>query len=334
VVPEGTFQSTRVGKTRKGDDSRSRSDVLKATNSTVTRTYAPFPTAYPSQPSHYANSPQSSYSQLDDSYRSGLGQSSQQFRPPTSDIPQYSIPPPPPPPSHTLPPLPPLRPSYEDDYKFRRPSLPILPQSEHSPLFYDRRSSVDYSTSTIPPLARSRTDASLKPFADYHSPNGHGPSPAFGASTSLTNHSPPSSGVPRASEDFYSTRPCSYNLRASRSPPLSPSSHIRPPSTVGNFQPVSRVPDDDCKESAYSPPDHSASFPSPHSTSQVSLPPPAQLFRSDPPPQYEVASSADANSIGPQRVGLAPLHSLQRSHPYKRDPMDDRALRLLGPRSG
>ncbi|KAJ8596582.1 hypothetical protein M405DRAFT_871294 [Rhizopogon salebrosus TDB-379] len=282
VVPEGTFQSTRVGKTRKGDDSRSRSDVLKATNSTVTRTYAPFPTAYPSQPSHYANSPQSSYSQLDDSYRSGLGQSSQQFRPPTSDIPQYSIPPPPPPPSHTLPPLPPLRPSYEDDYKFRRPSLPILPHS------------VDYSTSTIPPLARSRTDASLKPFADYHSPN---------ASTSLTNHSPPSSGVPRASEDFYSTRPCSYNLRASRSPQLSPSSHIRPPSTVGNFQPVSR-------ESAYSPPDHSASFPSPHSTSQ--------LFRSDPPPQYEVASSAD-------RVGLAPLHSLQRSHP---------ALRLLGPRSG
>jgi len=336
VVPEGTFQSTRVGKTRKGDDGRSRSDVLKATNSTVSRTYAPFP-AYSSQPSHYANSPQSSYSpQLDSPYR-GLGQSSQQFRPPTSDIPQFSIPPPPPPPSHSLPPLPPLRPSYEDDYKFRRPSLPILPQSEHSPLFHGRRSSVDYSASAIPPFAKSRTE---KPFADYHPSNDHGPSSAFG---SIMNHAAPSSGAPRASEDFYSTRPsfsCSYNLRPSRSPPSSPSSQIRPPSpqirspsTVGNFQPVSRVPDDDCRESAFSPPDHSASFPSPRNISQISLPPPAQLFRSDPPPQYEV-SSADTGSIGPQRVGLAPLYSLQRSHPYKRDPMDDRALRLLGPRSG
>lgn len=325
MVPEGTFQSTRVGKTRKGDDNRSRSDVLRATNSTVTRTYAPFPTAYPSQPAHYANSPESSYSQLDDSYRSGLGQSSQQFRSPISDIPQYSIPPPPPPPSHSLPPLPPLRPSYEEDYKFRRPSLPVLSQSEHSPMFHGRRSSVDYSASTIPPVPRS-----LKPIPDYHPP-------AFSASMSLINHPAPSGTGPRASEDLHSTRPpfiCSYNLRTSRSPPSSPSSHIRPPSTVGNFQPVTRVSDDDCRENAISPEDRSTRFPSPHSISHVSLPPPAHLFRSDPSPQYEVPSPADASSIGPQRVGLAPLHSLQRSHPYKRDPMDDKALRLLGPRSG
>jgi hypothetical protein len=38
-------------------------------------------------------------------------------------------------------------------------------------------------------------------------------------------------------------------------------------------------------------------------------------------------------SIGPTRVDLAPLHALQRSHPYRRDPIDDKALRLLGPRS-
>ncbi|KAG1725414.1 uncharacterized protein EDB91DRAFT_91519 [Suillus paluster] len=320
VVPEGTFQSTRVGKTRKGEDGRSRSDVLKTTNSTVTRTYAPFPTAYSNDP-----------------YRSGLGQPSQQFRQPISDIPQYSVPPPPPPPS-----LPPLRASYEDDYKYRRPSLPTIPQSEHSSGFYGRRSSADYSPGSVPSLARTRIDTSLKPIADYHTSNDHGSSPAF-ANMSLTNHPPASSstgGAHRGSEDIYSSRPsfsCSYNTRPSRSPPPSPSCRIRPPSTVGNFQPISRATDDDCREPSHNAfsLDHSATFPSPHSTSHISLPPPTQLFRSDPPPQYEVSSTADSiSSIGPQRVGLAPLHSLQRSHPYKRDPMDDRALRLLGPRSG
>lgn len=33
---------------------------------------------------------------------------------------------------------------------------------------------------------------------------------------------------------------------------------------------------------------------------------------------------------GPRRA-LAPLHQLQRNHPYRRSAMDDRALRLLGP---
>lgn len=37
---------------------------------------------------------------------------------------------------------------------------------------------------------------------------------------------------------------------------------------------------------------------------------------------------------GPCRdLDLAPLNSLSRLHPYRREPMDDRALRLLGPRS-
>lgn len=37
---------------------------------------------------------------------------------------------------------------------------------------------------------------------------------------------------------------------------------------------------------------------------------------------------------GPCRdLDLAPLNSLARLHPYRREPMDDRALRLLGPRS-
>ena len=35
-------------------------------------------------------------------------------------------------------------------------------------------------------------------------------------------------------------------------------------------------------------------------------------------------------AAGPRRA-LAPLHQLQRNHPYRRFPMDDRALRMLGP---
>jgi hypothetical protein len=191
---------------------------------------------------------------------------------------------------------------------------------------------------TIPPLARPRTDTSLKSFSEYHASNDRGTSPTFGASMNHPSASGSSSGAHRASEDLYSSRPsysCSFNVRPSRSPPPSPSCRMRPPSTVGNFQAISRAPDDDGRESTQSAfsLDNPASFPSPHNT-HISLPPPAQLFRSEPPPQYEVSSSADSSSIGPQRVGLAPLHSLQRSHPYKRDPVDDRALRLLGPRSG
>ena len=37
---------------------------------------------------------------------------------------------------------------------------------------------------------------------------------------------------------------------------------------------------------------------------------------------------------GCSRVALAPLHSLQRNHPYRRCEVDDRALRLLGPAAG
>lgn len=42
-------------------------------------------------------------------------------------------------------------------------------------------------------------------------------------------------------------------------------------------------------------------------------------------------SLGDPNTAGCTRVALAPLHSLQRNHPYRRSSVDDRALRLLGP---
>ncbi|KAG5653523.1 hypothetical protein H0H81_012597 [Sphagnurus paluster] len=53
---------------------------------------------------------------------------------------------------------------------------------------------------------------------------------------------------------------------------------------------------------------------------------------------YELAShdgSSDSDagrreSFGPEReLALAPIHALERRHPYRRDPLDDKALRLL-----
>jgi hypothetical protein len=44
------------------------------------------------------------------------------------------------------------------------------------------------------------------------------------------------------------------------------------------------------------------------------------------------ATGGLGSGVGPHRRGLAPLQSLQRSHPYKRDPLDDQALRMLGSR--
>ncbi|KAJ7354643.1 hypothetical protein DFH08DRAFT_855613 [Mycena albidolilacea] len=51
------------------------------------------------------------------------------------------------------------------------------------------------------------------------------------------------------------------------------------------------------------------------------------------PTPIDLISDSDERrgEIGPCR-DLAPLSSLARSHPYRRDPMDDKALRLLGPR--
>ncbi|KAF9452775.1 hypothetical protein P691DRAFT_794164 [Macrolepiota fuliginosa MF-IS2] len=47
-----------------------------------------------------------------------------------------------------------------------------------------------------------------------------------------------------------------------------------------------------------------------------------------------ISGPGSSKSGGPCRdLDLAPLNSLARSHPYRREPMDDRALRLLGPRS-
>jgi len=305
MVPEGVFQSTRVGKNRKGDDTRARTDVFKVPTS-VTRTYAAFPAAYPTQPSHFPGSSSPKLTQEPCRVSPQTSHPSAFHHP--SEIPQYSMPSPLPPLGaiHTLPPL---RPDAEDiEYKFRRPSLPGIPDHQPNAPSKDRRASIDQGRS-----------------ADYSSITNHTP---------LSRHAAAlSTGSPREDRgvQYRPELACTYpsSLRESTS------SFDRPPSRVGVFQPIPDSRGQDEHAFVYNSQAIATTQPSRDSYSQISLPPPAQLFRSPPPTQlYAVRTSEDsAGTTGPSRVDLAPLHSL-RGRPYRRDPVDDMALRSLGPRSG
>ncbi|KAH0828184.1 Gti1/Pac2 family-domain-containing protein [Lanmaoa asiatica] len=305
VVPEGTFQSTRVSKNRKGDDARARTDVFKVPSS-VTRTYATFPAAYPAQPTPYPGPSPPTFTQ--EPYRV----SPQASHPPTfyhpPEVPQFSVPPPLPP-LGTLHTLPPLRPEAEDvEYKFRRPSLPGISDYQSNALSRDRKVNFDQGCS-----------------AEYSS----SPNPS-----SLSRHVaalPSNSPVEERGAQYRPELACTYPSFVREST----SNFDRPSSTVGIFQPTPDAAGQDENTFAYN--SHTtATTQSSHSNcSQISLPPPAQLFRSEPPAQLSAVRTSEdsASAIGSSRVDLAPLHSLQR-RPYRRNPVDDMALRSLGPRSG
>lgn len=303
-MPEGTFQSTRVSKNRKGDDTRARTDVFKVPSS-VSRTYAPFPAAYPAQPTPYPGPSPPSFTQ--EPYRL----SPQASHPPAfhhpSEIPQYSVPPPLPP-LGSLHTLPPLRSEAEDiEYKFRRSSLPGIPDSRSNSPRRNRRVTLDQGRS-----------------AEYSSIPNPGPQSRHAATL------PASSSVEDRGAQYRSELACTYSSSVHESS----SNFDRPSSTVGIFQPI---PDTGQDQNALTSHSHPTAItqPSHNSYPQISLPPPAQLFRSEPPTQlYAVRASEDSpGAIGSSRVDLAPLHSLQR-RPYRRNPVDDMALRSLGSRSG
>lgn len=292
-----------------------RSDVLKPASSSVTRTYAPFPSPYPVQSTPYPTLPPT----LTQECCSPSAQSSPNSPYCSPELPQFSVPPPMPPMANSNPSLPPIRSGVENiDYKIRRPSLPTMLNCSPDP--DDRRASADYGV----PLDSSSISNRVPYYRDQQDSL---PSSAARHGNSF------SSAHDRGAEfTFRNGLPCSYSGSSSGS---SPAPYHGSP--AGMHQPLHRSQDDVTNMNSpyvYSP--HTATSPYPaHGTSQISLPPPAQLFRSEPPSQLiEVTTHSPEVSvgIGPRRVDLAPLHSLQRSHPYRRDPVDDTALRLLGNR--
>ncbi|KAI6001637.1 Gti1/Pac2 family-domain-containing protein [Pisolithus orientalis] len=316
VVPEGTFQSTRVSKSRKGDDSRARSDLLKPTSSSVTRTYAPFPSAYPIQANSFSTP---TFVQEPGRLNSYASHTSCQ----SSEAPQYSVPTPLSPVTSSSPTFSTTRSDDDADYKCRRPSLP----TNSPPASDNRRTSMDYSmrvdSSTL--VAREKGIAPVTT-SDYRRRDEQ-------------YHLPPTArcdmGLPSARDSgaafSRNTSPYSYNLRSSRSPQGSSSSDYGTPvlgyTTVSGPRDAVSSGNSSYPYSPYTAPSYTT-----RGTSQISLPPPAQLLSPERPSQlYEVTSSLQEKptGIGSRRVDLAPLHSLKRSHPYKRDPVDDKTLRLL-----
>lgn len=110
--------------------------------------------------------------------------------------------------------------------------------------------------------------------------------------------------------------------------PSTPQYNIRQPYTSASSQSLSYTQSSD--QSSLEDYSHSVSSHSSDQTSPTLSNPHHSPFMQDCifPDDRQVKESG----VPPSRVKLAPLHSL-RNHPYRRDPVDDKALRLLLPRA-
>ncbi|KAJ7656659.1 hypothetical protein B0H17DRAFT_1213712 [Mycena rosella] len=303
VVPAGMFTSTRVGK-RKNIDSDA------APQSTISRVYAPFPSPLPplaprpTKPgpsTSIVGRPPSPSVRMHDPYS----------RPPSQ---VHQLPPPPtyygsadPQPSASTSQRPPLHYSY---------SPSVYPMSSPPPLHHDTRQDVgDYSRSDPalpppptqaqpygPPYARARAHTPAP--APYHSAQQypHPPPPPSGDwYTAPLAPYPPRQGSPRSDYTSSSSSSSSY---ASSGSPNTPAYPLYPPESPLFAR---RLPD-----TARALP----RLPSPPEPYPIGLLSPTDAER-----RGEIGKCRD----------LAPLNSL-RTHPYRRNPTDEGALRQLDPR--
>ncbi|KAJ7282724.1 Gti1/Pac2 family-domain-containing protein [Mycena rebaudengoi] len=255
-VPPGTFTSTRVSKL-KGRNS----DANGTTQSSVTRTYA----AFPSPMAHAAPSAKTS----------ALGQN-------TPSVQMYE--PYPKAQSHPHPYY-----SPTESYTPTLPPLSVLPplHFQYSPQpngsGYPRVDMSDH-----PRAGSARLDQPQARFSNSSSPQNS-------MDNCLPRHSSPHSDSTSSSSSSYAPSPSAYTTT-----PLEWSGAYTPP-TAGTPLSLPRL---------QMPPE---SFPA------------GALLLSTSPMDAESERRGD---IGPCR-DLAPLNSLTRLHPYKRDPNDDKALRKL-----
>lgn len=333
VVPDGLFRSTRVAKSRSKPDEASGS---RSSATTVPRTYSAFPSPFPNMPSQQETSPVSPSVQMFEPYPNYNGLQSQ--RPATPQLPE---PPAIRPAHHTMG----QSPYYS--VNSQNPSLTLSTNYSYEP-------NTNFPASGHP-VEDSPERGSLSSALVYQ------PSHSLKVCSGVSPTQGSASNVLYASPDHPPPNRTRYNLHIETSSIENQQSiaHPSPSYTLSSsiLSSTYLAPQASSEDPyVYYDTSHFSSSPlsaDPHSTDTVSAaeatvavsanPVPSPIFSSHATPDYsfeeECVSSTDSGSsdgrdgdIGPNRVALAPLQILKRGHPYKRDPVDDNALRLLDPR--
>jgi hypothetical protein len=344
VVPPGLFKSTRVGKSRqRGDEQTPRAtETSPKTSTTVTRTYAPFPSLY----NHYPPQSKASdsvtmYEPYENRNHSGYSYEHSPRNSASSTIQDHD--------RNSLPPIQ----GYSGTVHGATASSPVL---SYPPINNVRQSSVQATTGSLAHTqgASNPTTSSISAHSTSHRPPLHHQSTAVYPipTQSHSSPSPTALSVPHA-DDSYPDRPSGdgYMDRSSpvlylpaESPPTYADRPMQGPSTTYAYPVVGTV----AEIAALDPP--TRHYPSIDSGSlyrqEIQMPdlqpgspscalPPLRV--DSVPPSYELVLAVDPSEgrrggIGPDR-DLAPIYALTRPHPYRRDPLDDKALRLLTPRS-
>jgi hypothetical protein len=326
VVPPGLFKSTRVGKHRgRGDEQMQRvNETSTRSSTTVVRTYAPFPSLH----NHYP--PQSKASESVMMYEpyenANLSGYSYAHDPSPCYSAVVSAP------DHDRPPTQ----SYPDTiHDATTPSPPLGYQPISHPI-----------QSNVHPVAGSLTytqggstpTTSISTHQTAHRPSlSHQSSAAYSVPPqSRRSPSPAALNVTHADDTI--DRPSGFYF-PSESPPTYTDRPLHGPSATHSYPPDISSQDHSTRHgiSTDSGPPYRHDF---HISASQSSPPHLPPIRIDPfPPSYELLATTETNhpegrrgSIGPDR-DLAPMHALTRPHPYRRDPQDDKTLRLLTPRS-
>ena len=336
IVPSGLFKSTRVGKNRgRGDEHMPRANETSSkTSTTVTRTYAPFPSPLYNHYPRQSKSPTSESVMMYEPYENSCLSGYPYAHDPS---PRYSMPASAPDRDHSLPPIQ----GYSDGTAASSPAMGYL--SISNPMH-----------SNVHPVAGSPAHAqgaSVAATSCHISarPTSHRP-PLIHQSTAVYPPPPPSHRSPSPAalnithaEDTYTDRSPGFYF-PSEAPPTYTDRPVHGSSTTYSYPTIRTTLDVSgtsqparyCNSTDSGPSHHEFQI----ATSQPSPPHcPLPPLRIDPfPPSYELLPTEPSNlegrrgSIGPDR-DLAPIYALTRPHPYRRDPLDDKTLRLLTPRS-
>lgn len=323
-VPDGLFKSTRVSKNRKGEESgRPGESSSVGPSSAPSRTYSAFPTPYSnhlSQPGTPSGSQSLHMYQPYPNTNYTPGYHSPVYSPaaaPRTTLPPLSR-------NYTSPDPPPrLSPAAGPQYgEYSQPPA-MSERSWSSTSSTHRNSDAYYSDDPNSPAGSYR---SLAPPHSHTSQPPSQPQSVYSADsprTPVDAHQPlPPWPVTLGTEINRSDVRAPYS---SRHYVTERSYTYLPPTAVDSHPSIPR---------AHSPHDHRpASMNSAFATHAVPPIVVPEATYDAPSPTSSMESDERRGSVGPRRVDLAPLHALQRSHPYRRDPVDDRALRRLGPRS-